>query len=285
MKKDELSALIQLLDDPDNEVFNHVASKLLAMGNPVIPELESAWEDSIDPELQERIEDLIQLDDLSSDLMDWLANDPDNLLKGYVLASRYRYPEMDEENIRNTIDSIKRAVWLEQNYDLTPMEQVNVFNHILYTLKGFKGVTPSKPQSKDFYLNQVVDSKMGNSMSLGLLYLILAQELDIPIYGVQLPRFFVLAYTRNFIHDFSEENLQKEVVFYINPANKGTIFSRNEIKLYLEKANIEAQKEFFSPISNLEVIKALFGYLIEVYELENDLSSVEELKELRDLLG
>ena len=59
METKELKSLITLLDDPDKEIFDHVAGKLLSLGTGVIPTLETAWEESLDPILQERIESLI----------------------------------------------------------------------------------------------------------------------------------------------------------------------------------------------------------------------------------
>ena len=55
----EIKALIRLLDDDDPEVFESVNARILSYGAVVIPELEEAWDASLDPELHERIEELI----------------------------------------------------------------------------------------------------------------------------------------------------------------------------------------------------------------------------------
>lgn len=59
MNDKELESLIKLLDDPDAEVSQHVEERLLSYGNEVIEYLESAWEQSFDALLQERIENLV----------------------------------------------------------------------------------------------------------------------------------------------------------------------------------------------------------------------------------
>ena len=51
----EVSALLKLIDDPDDEVYDTVVSKLLNYGREIIPNLEQLWETSIDEALQERI--------------------------------------------------------------------------------------------------------------------------------------------------------------------------------------------------------------------------------------
>ena len=59
MSDKELKALIELLDDPDNAVFDEIKNKIISIGNDVIPHLEDAWETSLDMLRQERIENII----------------------------------------------------------------------------------------------------------------------------------------------------------------------------------------------------------------------------------
>ena len=41
-----ISALINLLDDPDETIFSQVSQELLSFGDQVVRELEDAWENS-----------------------------------------------------------------------------------------------------------------------------------------------------------------------------------------------------------------------------------------------
>ena len=54
-----LKHLITLLDDTDQEVFDHVSKQLYTLGTSVIPSLENAWEKNYDPLFQERVENII----------------------------------------------------------------------------------------------------------------------------------------------------------------------------------------------------------------------------------
>ena len=288
-KDKELNALISLLDDPDKDVYTMVSNQLLSLGPRVIPALESFWEESFDAILQERIEQIIhqiQFSNLQSEMKDWVTNHSDDLFQGAVLVARFQYADLDKENIRTDVDEIKRAVWLELNYGLTPIEQINVFNHVFYSLLGFAGKSTNSPTSQGYYINQLLESKKGNALSLGILYLILAQDLDIPVYGVDLPRHFVLAYTKDYLEVLDKnEDLRDQVIFYINPLNKGTIFSRNEIILFLKKLDLEPQPEHFLPARNKKVIKVLLENLVQVYEEEGSAEKVEELYQLLALFA
>ena len=129
----DIGFLIQLLDDTDTEVAEHVEEQLLAYGLDAIPLLEEAWSKSFDPLLQSRIERIvhrIQLDSLKADLKIWTLNESANLLKGAILAAKYQYPDLEEKIIHEKIEKIKKDVWLELNDNLTALENVKVLNHI-----------------------------------------------------------------------------------------------------------------------------------------------------------
>lgn len=285
METKEIKSLITLLDDPDKEVFSHVANKILTLGKPVIPTLESAWEHSADPFFQERIESLIhqiQFDNFFNDIQYWFKEEEANLFDGAVSVARYQYQDLDKNITRNYLDIIKRSIWLELNHNLTPFEQINVFNHVFYGLKGFIGKAGN--DANNYFINKVIESKTGNAVSLGTIYQILARELDIPVYGVNLPRHYVLAYCKTML---TEEELQsdqqKNVLFYINPLSKGAIFTRNEVKSYLDKINTEVSTACFSPCSNKSTIRLLIEHLAFCYAEEKSEVKVNELRKVLDL--
>ncbi|MGH7237921.1 MAG: hypothetical protein ACREGF_05280, partial [Candidatus Saccharimonadales bacterium] len=70
----EVKSLIRLLDDPDEEIFDHVHQKLFSFGPEAIEFLENAWEEAFAPIQQERIADLvheIQFGIVKKDLQLW----------------------------------------------------------------------------------------------------------------------------------------------------------------------------------------------------------------------
>ncbi len=55
----ELEALMNLLEDPDNQVFDTVSNRLIELGEDVVNPLERRWELTLKPELQGKIENVI----------------------------------------------------------------------------------------------------------------------------------------------------------------------------------------------------------------------------------
>jgi hypothetical protein len=233
IQQKELSALITLLDDPDKEVYRHVTDKLISFGTSIIPSLEDAWEKTFDPGLHNRLEELIhviQFETLLKDAHHWAQDNSDDLLRGALLVSKFQYPDIDVSTVTSKIDKLSKEIWLEMNYDLTPLEQANVFNHVLYTLSGFSGNTTNIHDPHNAYLNIVLDTRKGNAISLSILYLILAEKIQMPVYGINLPQHFVLSYHKDLIdRSESDQKIKGSILFYINPFNKGIIFSRDDI--------------------------------------------------------
>jgi regulator of sirC expression with transglutaminase-like and TPR domain len=276
----EIASLIRLLDDPDMEVFEHVHDKLKSYGSEVIEYLEGAFEEAFDPIQQDRIANLvheIQFGSLKNDLKLWQQSGAFDLLQGALIINKYQYPDLDEQKVINQIEAIKRDIWLQMIYDASPAEQVKLINHVLYSIYGFSGNTTNHQDPQNSYLSQVLETKKGNQISLAIIYSIIAQKLDVPIYGVNLPQHFILAY----VDESMESEFDGGILFYINAFNKGFIFGRRDVDMFLKQLNLKAEKQFYEPCSNSDIIKRILRNLISAYEA---LGSPDKVRELTELL-
>lgn len=285
MKKNEITALISLLDDPDEGIFSEVKAKLLEIGNHVIPELEAAWETSFDTLVQNRIENIIhkiQFQNIKDHLQLWAQPQNQNLLEGALLVARYQYPDLDEQKIRKQMEQIKQDVWIELNQGLTALEKVRVINHIIFDVHGYSGNTSNYHAPQNSYFNNVIESKKGNPLSLSILYCVIAQELNLPIYGVNLPEHFILSYvdTGEILPALTNDKADK-VLFYINAFSKGSIFSNKEIDAFLKQLKLDPDSKYFEPCSNLAMIKRLLNNLIYSYQKLGYPDKIEELQQLQ----
>jgi regulator of sirC expression with transglutaminase-like and TPR domain len=136
---------------------------------------------------------------------------------------------------------------------------------------------------ENYYINNLLDTKKGSPLALGLLYIIIAQSLKIRIRGVDLPRHFVLAYLDDQTGREDGE-AGSEVLFYINPFNKGAVFTKNEISLFVKQLKLEQKPEYYRPCDNPTILRRLMNELIFIYEQSGSIQKAEDLKELRDLV-
>ena len=279
----EIHSLIRLLDDPDQEIYSHVHEKLLSFGSAAIGYLESAFESAFDPIQQERIANLvheIQFDLLKNDLKLWLHGGAFDLLQGILVINRYQYPDLDEQKVINQIEAIKRDIWIHMMNESSPPEQVKLINHVFYNIYGFSGNTTNHHDPQNSYISQVLETKKGNQPSLAIIYSIIAQKLDIPIYGVNLPQHFILAY----MDESQQSNFEGGVLFYINAFNKGFIFGRRDVDMFLKQLNLKSEKQFYEPCSNTDIIKRVLRNLISAYEQSGLPDKVKELNELMEIM-
>jgi len=275
----EIKALISLLDDPDREIFQEIEHKLITCGPEVIPLLEHSWESSFDPLSQSRIENIIhkiQFDQVKNDLQLWRLNNSEDLLEGLLIVNRYQYPNLHEEQVYYQLAELRRNAWYHLMYDMSPVEKVKLLNNILFREFGLSGNTSNYHDPQNSFIHKVLETKKGNPISLACVYALVAQKLDIPIYGINLPKHFVLAYV-------DEENHDK-VEFYINVFNRGQIMREDDIHAFLRQLNLPLSDNYTLPCDNIAIIKRVLRNLIAAYEHVDNAEKKLEVEILLSLI-
>jgi len=269
MKKSEIKALISLLDDEDYEVLNLVETKIRSMGDSVIPFLEDRWEESsLSPLMQKKIEDLIhdlQYNAFIERLLNWRENDSEDLLAGMWTIATYQYPELSLEKLRQDVEQIYYEVWLEIRNGMHPMDQIKTLNSVIFGKLKFGANTKHFHSASNSMLNIVIELKKGNPISLCVIYLLVAQKLNLPIWGVNLPNLFILTY--------KSDNLQ----FYINVFNRGLVFSRVDIDNYIAQYNFPHNEIFYQPCHNVDIIRRVLRNLTLAFEKVGDDDKAKEI--------
>jgi regulator of sirC expression with transglutaminase-like and TPR domain len=283
----EISALLNLIDDPDEEVYSTVSDRIISFGKGIIPNLENLWEHTSDETLQERIELMIHrlhFKDLFEDVEYW-KNSSAELMQGALLVARYHYPEIQESQIRQDLEKIRRNVWLELNSYLTPLEQVNVMSSILYNYYKQIGVEIAYNQPEDFFINKTIETKRGNSISNGILYLALCEQLDIPVKAINIPKQFILAFmdTQYGIIHPDAQNADK-IKFFVDPLN-GQVYSHQDVESYFKRISVTPTNAYYKELSSKQVIQFLLEELSKCFDNDQNLYKMKELLSLAKLLG
>lgn len=271
LNEKELKALVSLLEDEDYEIIKHVEDKIISIGNDVIPFLEKEWESSFNPNLQKKIEELIhllQFDHLKFKLKDWMERGAQDLLEGAWIVATYQYPDLELSFLKKEIEQLYYDVWLDFKNSMHPYDQIKTINNALFEKLKFKANTKNFHAPGNSMINVVLETKRGNPISLCILYILIAQKLEIPIFGVNLPNLFICTYK------------SKDQQFYINAFNKGLIFSRNDIENYIQQLHLNQEDMFFEPCSNEEIIKRSLRNLIVSFEKIGDHQRSDEVKQL-----
>ncbi len=282
----EISALLQLIDDPDQEVFQLVSDRIVDYGKPIIPNLEHLWETTPDEPTQQRIELLIHklhYRDLSEDFRQWNISGHHDLMLGAMLTCKFQYPELATTPVMQEIEKIRRNIWLELNNYLTPLEQINIVTSILYSYYGLKGGETNYQEPNEFLLHKTLEAKRGNQISNGILYLMLCELLDIPVRAVNIPRQFILAYFKPGYSDEFLPNPINKIEFFIDPTT-GQVFTYQDVESYFKRITVPPVGHYFKPAKNKEVVRILLEEFSKCFQAGKDTYKKEELAALASLL-
>jgi regulator of sirC expression with transglutaminase-like and TPR domain len=237
MQRGEISSLISLLDDKDSEVAQAAMSRLCSKGETVIPDLERAWQACIEELPLMRIEHIIaqiQSSVTLQKLKEWVDAGATDLFHGACCMAKLMHCDTSCELLAQTLSDICKAIWVEFNSDLTALEKVNIINHILFNTYQFRNNAAHPDSSPElFFIDNLLQNKVGNSVALSTLYLCVAEKLELPIKGLNMPHGIMLAYLDEYCDN-------KQSLFYIYPFFRGQVLGRQQVELIVNRNLIGA---------------------------------------------
>jgi regulator of sirC expression with transglutaminase-like and TPR domain len=269
MTNSEIKALVSLLEDEDEEVVSQIEHKIMSIGTGIIPFLEEEWETNFNPTIQRRIEDLIhtlQFELVQERMLHWKEHEQDNLLRGLWVVATYQYPDLEYDDLRASFEQLYIDAWREFRDEMPPYDQIRILNSVLFDGFKFRANTKNFHSPANSMINAVLESRKGNPIALCAVYMLIAQRLELPVYGVNLPNLFILTY--------KDDRTQ----FYINVFNKGLVFLKEDIDNYLDNLQLERREIFYQPCTHLDIILRMLRNLIVSFEKLGDYHRSDEIK-------
>ena len=288
MSISEIHALLALMDDPDETVYDHVRDRLLSKGKDVLPFVNDAAlsgrECALFQSRLTKLQEGLQQSDIREELEAWMECGGQDIWAGAQLVQRAVDPAWQVAESNYAFESLKKEVWLELNEELTALEQVRILNHVLYDIEGFTNAKSGQPDPKQALLGEVMAECKGNPLGLGILYLSLAQDLNLPIHGVNLPNHFILCYCDEYhIHHESHQPDNQTpggVLFYINPFSQGTVINKAEVSEFLSHLELPVDEKNCGPCGSVDIIRRLIGNVAYGYERSGHIRQAEKMREL-----
>jgi len=276
MTEQDIKALVSLLDDDDIEVSQLVEKEIRQQRDVIIPYLENEWESAgFNPKVQRRIEELVhelQLEVVLERLGNWYHGGAIDLLEGLWIIATYQYPDLSLEKLRSDFEQFYYETWLEFKEDMHPIDQIRALNHVFFSKLKFGSNTKHFHSASNSMVNVVLETRKGNPITLCCIYMTIAQRLNLPVYGVNLPNLFVLTYKKD------------AVQFYINVFNKGLVFMRSDIDHYIAQLNLQPNDSFYQPCSNLDIVRRVLRNLTLAFEKTGDGDKVKEIERMAIIL-
>ena len=188
-------------------------------------------------------------------------------------------PQLEE------IEKLRRNIWLELNHYLTPLEQIHVLTSIIYGYYNLKGTEVGYQHPEEFLIHKVIETKRGNTIINGILYLLLSELLDIPVKAINIPRQFVLAYIKPELADEGAgKTAMEKVEFFIDPMS-GQVFTHKDVMNYFTRINVAPAELHYKPVSHIRIMQSLLEEFSKCFETESSLYKKTEPQMLSRMLS
>jgi regulator of sirC expression with transglutaminase-like and TPR domain len=253
----ERAALLKLLGDDDPGVHAAVRDRIIAHG-PTACEWLRPHTLSSDPLLRKNAHGIILHFERRTADRDFLVfclrhGEGLDLETGVLLLARTTYPEINFDAYRAVLDGYADALRPRLDPADNPRAQLAVINQYLFKELGFRGNRENFFDPKNSYLNQVLDRRTGNPISLCLVYLLLARRLKLPIIGIGLPGHFVCRY---------QSSLDS---IYIDAFDRGRLLTKADCVQYLLHSAFGLHEQFLAPVAPRRLLMRMCGNLHQSY--------------------
>ncbi|GIV43242.1 MAG: hypothetical protein KatS3mg035_0365 [Bacteroidia bacterium] len=259
MEENKIKILIQLLEDPDTEVYEAVYQEILKLGKNYYPLLESEFKSSQNELVKTRLMLILQQfqGELVTDkLLNWRKGGGESLLEGWSLVTQYFYPTFNFLDYKKKISNWVHKIWLKTRPNMKIEQKIRTVISFLEKQDFyFKRTDDLYTNPELMFLNTVVDQKKGNYLSICLLLNIIFHQLEIYTHVVSVEGRFFVRYL-----DYKEH-------YYVNPIiYSKDIFYEEDLKVFLIMEKKELNLLHYKPISNIYLILHLLDLLKSLYK-------------------
>lgn len=266
---EHITHLLELIDDPNQEIVRHVTAKIIDQGEHILPELENHLHFNANGKaeiaLVNTIIQEIKFNSILRQLVSWKNSPEKDLLEGLYILTKFQYPELTIEDLKEAIAYYRKDIWIEINPKQTSFELIKTFNKVFFEYFNFDVVSNKKATPFDYFFPSIFQQQSGSEIGIGLIYSLIAQELNIPVYGVIHPfNRFLLAYqdTNNILSLLGFHTSNNGILCYINVADKGGLMRKEDLNIQLTELLIQPKSSYFEPSPNTAVLRQ---YLENLY--------------------
>lgn len=286
MRESEFNALLNLLMDTDEYVSFKAKEKLISEFENIEDKIYKFMSDSENHHYAEKLNQVIQeyyFNHTRQQLQKWKLTSADDIVEGLVLISKLFDNEISTQEIANFFDNIRRLIKIDlQNF--SGLEKVRFLNAIIFKELKFNPIENDNNIS-NFLINRVIRNRKGSPLLIAIIYKILANKLNVPIIILRNNFNILLAYNNELLEADFEDYIKKysSNLLIINPADKGYIFTINEMEYSLGERE-KAKLSNFTVVTNPDLIKLLIGKFINFARINKDKNTIQYLVELHKAL-
>lgn len=280
IKSDELTALLNLLDDPDEEVYGAVSLRLVELGHPSIIELQTEVEMGNRPLARMRAADIIHAyqDSAISTLTRLLHHHMEthsevDLQEAMLLLDAFGNPGANRDGIGHYLDHIALRVHelfikKQPANDLTHVLSITT---IIYDEEEFHGAAEDFYDPANSYLSTLIDRKSGIPISLAAIVMMVAERVGLNVKGVALPFHFLVRVP--------------ELEIMLDPYSSGTFVTREDCVKFMERSGTSFSDSMLEVIDNNKILLRMIRNLILAHQKHSNDWEAQRLATVLSTLG
>ena len=271
-----IDALVRLLGDDDPKILSVAWDHLERIGEPVLAVLEKARQEA--PDVRVRVQSGRFLKEWSRrevlrSWVDFCRRREVELEEGSLLIARSEYPDVDVDAYRRVLDGYAQVLRQRLERARTTEEAVKKIAHLLFNEVGLKGNAVEYYNPDNSYLNRVLDLKRGIPISLGVVFLLTARRLSVPVEGVNMPRHFLLK-CRAPSHEV-----------FVDCFHGGRLLDAHDCARLLADAQIAFLPDHLRAVSDREILSRMLGNLLRIYHSVEDQRRAGRVAAMLKLVG
>ena len=181
------------------------------------------------------------------------------LFESALLIAKDEYPHLADGDYEAQLTEYTQRLRQAVNPAEAPALQLRSLNNFLYEELGFSGDDQDYYDPRNSYLNDVLDRRLGNPISLAVVQMELARRLELPLQGVSFPGHFLVRLPLD------------EGIVVLDPFQKGRSLDAAELRRrarsHLETHDIDDQRlaRMLEPASHRAILSRMLRNLKAVY--------------------
>jgi regulator of sirC expression with transglutaminase-like and TPR domain len=253
-------AFLSLLDDPSPAVRRALVARFSALGPAAAPFLHdialgahadlarhAAW-----------FIDELQLSDPVAEFRSFIRSLNYELESGSLLLARTINPHLNIGHCCSALDDIAARARELIAEPASAREKCRILNRVLFHEWGFRGNVEHYTDPRNSFLDQVLARRTGLPISLSIVYLIVADRLEIELEPVGIPGHFLVGC-------YSDDQ-----PFFIDPFERGVFRDPDEVFDLLRKNHLAPHFSDLAPTPVREVLCRACRNLVNHYTASGD---------------
>ena len=176
---------------------------------------------------------------------------------GALLVAKVLDPRIDTDEVVRFLDKLAEAAPGPMR-EADPAQALRTLAVYMYSEWGFDGARNDYPNPANSLLHQVVTRRTGLPITLGVVYLAVAQRVGIPLEGVGLPAHFVVRHP-----DVADRS-------YLDPFNRARLLNEHECAEIVQAHGFSMGSAHLAAVSPQEIAARICRNLILAYQRQRD---------------